>query len=60
MIEAAKVVVKSSLKAWGCLFGCDKIERLTTQTQGLHDIRYADCPSKREYVFRFDGRGYVE
>lgn len=44
----------------GSLFGCDKIELLTTKTQGLRDIRYADCPSKREYVFRFDGRGYVE
>jgi hypothetical protein len=44
----------------GSLFGCDKIELLSTKTQGLRDIRYADCPSKREYVFRFDGRGYVD
>ena len=44
----------------GSLFGCDKIELLTTKTQGLRDIRYADCPSKQEYVYRFDGRGYVE
>lgn len=44
----------------GSLFGCDKIELLTTKTQGLRDIRYADCPSKQEYVYRFDGRGYVD
>jgi hypothetical protein len=44
----------------GSLFGCDKIELLSTKTQGLRDIRYADCPSQQEYVFRFDGRGYVE
>jgi hypothetical protein len=44
----------------GSLFGCDKIELLTTKTQGLRDIRYADCPSQREYVFRFDGREYVD
>jgi len=44
----------------GSLFGCDKIELLTTQTHGLRDIRYADCPSQREYVYRFDGRGYVD
>jgi hypothetical protein len=44
----------------GSLFGCDKIELLSTKTQGLRDIRYADCPSQRAYVFRFDGRGYVD
>ena len=44
----------------GSLFGCAKIELLSTKTQGLRDIRYADCPSQREYVFRFDGRGYVD
>jgi hypothetical protein len=44
----------------GSLFGCDKIELLSTKTQGLRDIRYADCPSNQEYVYRFDGRGYVD
>jgi hypothetical protein len=44
----------------GSLFGCAKIELLTTRTHGLQDIRYTDCPSQREYVFRFDGREYVD
>jgi hypothetical protein len=44
----------------GSLFGCAKIELLTSRTHGLQDIPYADCPSQREYVFRFDGREYVD
>jgi len=42
------------------LFGCDRIELLTTRTHGLQDIRYTDCPSQRVYVYRFDGREYHE
>lgn len=44
----------------GSLFGCFEIELLTTRSHGLKDIRYADCPSKSIYIFRFNGRAYVD
>ena len=42
------------------LFGCEKIEVLTSKSNGFRDFSYSQCRSGSTYLYRFDGQRYVE